>query len=179
VRALNLAGNASYAPAVHTQRLQFDPVTPEVLKVQSTFRRFHKDGEEYQRSRNRERLFIPTYNIQLSQAVAAFHQHIQDMHHRHVDCKLCRQYVSRIKELAKRIDACMNGYDQRNPAAGDDLSPVALRAASESLRDPYEARPSAISREFGRGGVGLRPTAERFRFLNPVVLSVPQKFILT
>jgi hypothetical protein len=29
------------------------------------------------------------------------------MRYRHVDWKLCHQYVSRIKELAKRIDAGM------------------------------------------------------------------------
>ena len=104
---LVLAGNGLYPPAVHAQRLHVDPVTLEILKAQTTFRRFHQERAEYQRWRDRERLSIPAYNVQLSQAVAAFHRHIHDMHHRHVDCKLCRQYVSRIKELAKRIDAGM------------------------------------------------------------------------
>ena len=102
-----LAGNGFHSQVVHAQRLQFDPVTLEILKAQTTFCKFHQDRAEYQRSRDRERLSIPAYHIQLSRAVAGFHQHIQDMHHRHVDCKLCRQYVSRIKELANRIDAGM------------------------------------------------------------------------
>jgi len=105
--ALILVGNASYPRPTHAQPLQRDPVTLEILKAGTTFRRFHQERAEYQRSRDRERLCIPAYNIQLSKAVVAFHQHIQDMHHRHVDCKLCRQYVGRIKHLAKRIDSGM------------------------------------------------------------------------
>jgi hypothetical protein len=107
VGALILAGNASYPPAVHAQQLHLDPATLEILRAQTTFRRFHKERAEYQRSRDSARLSIPAYNIQLSTAVAVFHHHIRDMHHRHVDCKLCRQYVSRIKQLAKRIDEGM------------------------------------------------------------------------
>lgn len=102
-----LAGSGLYTQAAHAQRLLFDPVTLEILKVEASSRRFHQDQAEYQRSRDRERLSIPAYNIQLSRAVTAFHQHIQDMHHRHVDCRRCRQYVSQIKGLAKRIDSGM------------------------------------------------------------------------
>ena len=105
--ALILAGNATYPPPTHGQPLQRDPVTLEILKAGTTFRRFHQERVEYQRFCERERLCIPAYNIQLSKAVVAFHHHIQDMHYRHVDCKLCRQYVSRIKQLTKRIDAGM------------------------------------------------------------------------
>ncbi len=104
---LVLAGNGLCLPAVHAQQLHLDAVTLEILKTETSFRRFHQERAEYQRWRDRERLSIPGYNIQLSHAVVVFHQHIQDMHHRHVDCKLCRQYVSRIKALTKRIDAGM------------------------------------------------------------------------
>ena len=104
---LVLAGNGLCLPAVHAQQLHLDSVALEVLKAQTSSRRFHQERAEYQRWRDRERLAIPAYNIELSRAVVVFHQHIQDMHHRHVDCKLCRQYVGRIRKLAKRIDAGM------------------------------------------------------------------------
>jgi len=102
-----LGGNGSRPQCFHAQQLRRDPVALEILNAQSTFRRFSSERAEYQRVRERERLLIPGYNVELSHAVAAFHQHIQDMHQRHVDCKLCRQHVGRIKHLAKLIESAM------------------------------------------------------------------------
>lgn len=75
---LLLSGDGSYPPPVHAQQLHLDPVALEILKAQTTFRRFYQERAEYQRLRDRERLSIPAYNIQLSRAVAVFHKHIQD-----------------------------------------------------------------------------------------------------
>ena len=89
------------------QSIYLNRDTLELLKAQSAFRAFEIERKEYARNRELERLKVPGYNADLAKAVVSFHSHIADMHHRHVDCSVCRRLVKRIRNLATRLDHAM------------------------------------------------------------------------
>jgi hypothetical protein len=78
-----------------------------LMATRAEFRQFHRENQEFARSKELERTHIPQYNIDLSLTVSRFHKHIADMHQRHVTCSICREHVKKIKELAKKIDQGM------------------------------------------------------------------------
>jgi hypothetical protein len=92
---------------LRAQMIALDSVTLELLKMRAAFARFEREREEFQRQRDLERLRVPRYNVELSRAIAVFHAHIADMHHRQVDCSLCRRHVKAIKDLTRRIAQAM------------------------------------------------------------------------
>ena len=79
----------------------------ETLKAQAAFRAFEQERADVSQWKQQERQRIPSYNIRLSKEIAEFHHHISDMHYCQVSCKICREHVKRIKELAKKIDQAM------------------------------------------------------------------------
>lgn len=93
--------------ALQAQTIALDSATLELLKARAAFARFEHERKEYQRQTDLERLKVPGYNVELSRAIAVFHAHIADMHHRHVDCTLCRRHVKAIKDLTRRITQAM------------------------------------------------------------------------
>ena len=99
---LCFGSSLSIAQAIYLNR-----DTLEFLKAQSALRAFETDRKEYARNRELERLKVPGYNVELSRTVAAFHSHIADMHHRHVDCTVCRGLVKQIRSFATRLDRAM------------------------------------------------------------------------
>lgn len=87
-----------------SSRLQ---VQMDLLSVHESTRQFYETQAENQRYRDRERLNVPSYSSDLSKVVAAFQEHISDMHFRHVTCKTCKDQVKRIRQLAKDIEGAM------------------------------------------------------------------------
>ena len=82
-------------------------VQMDLLSVQDSVRQFYETQAENQRCRERERLNVPSYSSDLSKVATEFQKHIADMHFRHVTCKICKDQVKRIRQLAKDIEGAM------------------------------------------------------------------------
>ena len=78
-----------------------------LMASHAEIQRFYHQKQEFAHSKELERTHIPQYNIELSLAVSRFHEHIADMHQRHVTCSICREQVKQIRNLAKKIDQGM------------------------------------------------------------------------
>lgn len=91
--------------------LQAKSVIPDsayqLMKAQTDNEFFQQKQDAFLRAREQERSQIPTYSANLSRVIYDFHHHIADMHYLDVSCKLCREYVKKIKYLSKKIDQGM------------------------------------------------------------------------
>lgn len=94
-----------------TQRSDAQSITRQaegdLLSVQSSLNQFYQTQAQLEQYRERERLNVPGYGDDLSKVVAEFQKHIADMHFRHVTCKICKDHVKRIRQLAKSIEEAM------------------------------------------------------------------------
>jgi hypothetical protein len=79
----------------------------DLLSIQSSVSQFCQTQAELERYKERERLNVPVYGSDLAKVVAEFQKHIADMHFRHVTCKICKDQVKRIRQLAKSIEEAM------------------------------------------------------------------------
>ena len=79
----------------------------DLLGAQSSVSQFYQTQAELEQYKERERLNVPGYGSDLAKVVAEFQKHIADMHFRHVTCKFCKDYVKRIRQLAKSIEGAM------------------------------------------------------------------------
>ena len=79
----------------------------DLLSVQSSVSQFYQTQAQLEQDKERERLNVPTYGNDLAKVVAEFQKHIADMHFRHVTCKICKDHVKRIRQLAKSIEGAM------------------------------------------------------------------------
>ena len=78
-----------------------------MMKDRAESNQFYQLQQTFAQGKESERARIPQYNVDLSLTLSRFHQHISDMHHRHVTCSICREHVKKIKQLAKKIDQGM------------------------------------------------------------------------
>ena len=79
----------------------------DLLSVQSSVSQFYQTQAQLEQDKERERLNVPVYGGDLAKVVAEFQKHIADMHFRHVTCKVCKDHVKRIRQLAKNIEGAM------------------------------------------------------------------------
>ena len=93
---------------VSSQRCKAQSITrqnqTELLSAQSSVSQFYQTQAQLEQDRERERLNVASHGSDLSKVVAEFQKHIADMHFRHVTCKICKDHVKRIRQLAKSIE---------------------------------------------------------------------------